>query len=270
MANPLVSTLLVWDADINPEGFAEKFVRRVGKIEYSATAAQFLYATSGTQKAFGSATRTDDLFMFAWQGGLKYFVDGTTNFFQVNPTIYHYYSKDFHKIPTAFRGNFTASNSGAISDLFVIDLPIEYDWVSSGVPLRVFGDFAVNLDGKQRALGYGRPDLDGENKAWQLGFQYGKAVNKGEWDATIAYQSTGAFAVDPNLVDSDIFDSRTNMQGLVLSGDYAFGAATQLRVTFASGKRKNNTIPALGSGDLSSNNALDKFTLIMTDLNLKF
>jgi len=270
MANPLVSTLMVWDADINPEGLAEQFKRRSGKLEYSATLGQFLYAGASTQNAYGTTANAKELALLAWQGGVKYYIEGATRFFQFNPTFYNFYSGDFHQIPTAFRGNFTASNAGAVNDLFIFDLPMEYDWVAGGVPVRVFADFAVNLDGSHRATGFGRPDLKSENKAYSVGLQYGKAANRGEWDAKVFYQSVGAFALDPNLVDSDIFDSRTNMRGVVFSANYALGAATQLTFTFADGARKNKSLIAPGAGDVGSSNALDKYVLFQTDLNLKF
>jgi len=98
----------------------------------------------------------------------------------------------------------------------------------------------------------------------------GKASLPGEWDAKVLYQSVGAFALDTNLVDSDLFDSRTNMKGWVFSGNYALGAATQFSLTLAQGKRKNDSVIAPGSGDVGANNALDKFWVLQADLNVKF
>ena len=269
MVNPLVTTALVWDADINPEGLAQSYKHREGNFEYSATASQFLYSAASTQNTFGAAANVKDLFLFAWQGGFKYYIEGATKFFQVNPTLYHYVHNDKYN-PAAFKGAFTATNAAAVNNLTVIDVPVEYDWVANGVPVRAFGDFAYNLDGKDRAAKWGRPDLDGENYAWQVGLQYGKAVNKGEWDAKVYYQATGAFALDPNLVDSDIFDSRTNMQGLVFTGNYALGSATTFALTLGHGQRKNDSIVAPGAGDIGSNNALDKYWVLQADLVVKF
>lgn len=271
MPNPLVTTAMTWDADINPEGFAESFKRRIGTVEYSATAAQFLYSAASTQNAFGATPNVHDLFLLAWQGGIKFFpTESATKFLQINPTVYQYAHNDNYN-PAAFKGTFTAANAAAVNNLTVVDVPVEYDWVAAtGVPVRVFGDFAYNIDGDDRAAKWGRPDLDGENTAWQVGLQYGKAANKGEWDAKVAYQSVGAFALDPNLVDSDIFDSRTNMQGFVFTGNYALGAATTFTLTLASGERKNDTLVAPGAGDVGSSNALDKYLLLQADLVIKF
>ena len=82
--------------------------------------------------------------------------------------------------------------------------------------------------------------------------------------------STGAFALDPNLVDSDIFDSRTNMQGWVVNANYALGAATQLTFTYAHGERKDKSIAAPGAGDTGTNNKIDNYRMLQLDLNMKF
>lgn len=269
MPNPLVTTSMVWDGDINPEGLSEKFTRRIEDSEFSVTAGQFLYAAAGTQNAFGSTANLEDLLLLAWQGGFKQYLEGTTRFFQVNPTIYHYVQNGPAN-PTAFRGSFSSSNATAVNNLFLFEVPMEYDWVFNDTPMRAFADIAYNIDGADRARKWGRPDLDGEVLAYQVGLQYGKAANRGEWDARVFYQSVGAFALDPNLVDSDLFDSRTNMQGFVFNGNYALGPATQMTFTLARGEPKESSLVAPGSGDVGSSNALDEYWLVQLDLNVKY
>lgn len=275
MPNPIVTTSMVWDGDINPEGFAEQYRRREGNNEFFGTLGQFLYSSSGNQNVYGGSAATPagtkDLFLTAWQGGYKRYVSGAANFFQIAPVVYAYYNSDQRANPAAFNSVMSPTNAAAVNNLFIMEVPLEYNWVAkSGVPLRAFADVAINFDADQRAAKFGRPDLGGEDKAFHVGFQYGKATLPREWDAKIVYQSVGAFALDTNLVDSDLFDSRTNMKGWVLSGNYAIGAATQFSLTLASGERKNNSLIAPGSGDVGSNNALNKYWLLQADLNVKF
>lgn len=276
MANPLVTTSMVWDGDINPEGFAEQYRTRRDSNEFFATFGQFLYSTSGTQNPFPAITSaniagTEDLFLTAWQGGYKRYINGATNFFQIAPVVYAYVNNDRLANPAAFNSSMSATNAAPVNNLFVVEIPVEYNWVAgNGVPVRAFADFAINLDADQRAAKFGRSDLDGEDKAFHVGIQYGKATLPGEWDVRAIYQSVGAFALDTNLVDSDLFDSRTNMQGFILGGNYALGAATQLSLTYAAGDRKDDTVIAPGSGDVGANNALEKYWLLQLDLNVKF
>lgn len=276
MANPLVTTSMVWDGDINPEGLAQQFRTRRGNNELFVTLGQFLYSTSGTQNPFPAITTanmagTEDLFLTAWQAGYKRYIKGATTFFQISPTLYAYVNNDRLANPAAFNSSMSATNAAAVNNLTVLEIPFELNWVAAnGVPVRAFADVAVNFDADQRAAKFGRPDLTGEDKACHVGLQYGKATLPGEWDTRAIYQSVGAFALDANLVDSDLFDSRTNMQGLILGGNYALGSATQLSLAYATGKRKNSTVIAPGAGDVGSNNALDKYWLLQVDLNVKF
>ncbi|MBA3850631.1 MAG: hypothetical protein C0502_11665, partial [Opitutus sp.] len=221
MPNPLVTTSMVWDGDINPEGLAEQFRTRRGRDEFFVTLAQFIYGTSGNQDPFAPITPatsagTKDLYLTAWQGGYKRHFEGATRFLQIAPVLYYYAGADQRANVAAFNGAMSAGNAAPVNNLFVLEVPVEYNWTApNGVPLRAFADFALNLEAKARATKFGRADLAGEDKAFQVGLQYGKAVQPGDWDARILYQSVGAFALDANLVDSDLFDSRTNLQGFV-------------------------------------------------------
>jgi len=139
MANPLVATSMVWDGDINPEGFSEQYKHRVGQNEYGFTLGQFLYSTSGNQNST-SITATapagaKDLYLTAWQGNYKRYIEGTGTFFQIAPTMYAYYNTDQRKNPAAFNGTMVAGNAAPINNLLVLDVPFEYDWVSGqGLP----------------------------------------------------------------------------------------------------------------------------------------
>ena len=270
-ANPLITNAMVWDADINPEGLVEQYKRRAGKAEFGVTLAQFLYNAANTQNLIGVVNDVEDLGLFAYQGSFKYYTsEGVTNFFQIAPVVYQYVNESGQANPAPFRGNFSPTNPFGINNLFVLDVPFEYNWLMGGVPVRAYGSFAINFDADARAAKFGRPDLSDEDKAWLVGFQYGKATNKGEWDARIAYQSVGAFALDSNLVDSDVFDSRVNMKGFVVGANYALGAATQIALTYAAGDRVEESIVAPGAGDIGANNRLDNYQMLQLDLNVKF
>jgi len=273
MPNPLVSTPMVWDADINPEGLAEVYkAPRAGSLEWGATLGQFIYDSANPQNVFGATGNKKDQYLLAWQGVIKFYTgEGSTTFFQVAPTLYNYTGTASAKQKN-FAGSFTVTNAAAINDLLVLDVPFEYDWVMADSPQRIFADFAYNFSGDERARRYGRPDLDNQNKAYQIGYQYGKAKLKGEWDAKIYYQATGLFSVDQNLIDSDIFDSRVNMKGFALSVNYQLTDAVTATITYANGKRKESseaTIGQSGEPDLGGT-TLAKYNLFQADVVLKF
>lgn len=273
MPNPLVSTAMVWDADINPEGAAEVYkAPRAGALEWGVTLGQFIYDSANPQNVFGATGNKKDQYLLAWQGVIKFYTgEGAGSFFQFAPTVYNY-TGTRSATQKNFAGSFTVANAAAVNDLFILDVPLEYDWVMNDVALRVFGDVAYNMSGDDRARRYGRPDLDGEDKAYQFGFQYGKAKLKGEWDAKVFYQATGLFSVDQNLIDSDIFDSRVNMKGFAFTANYQITDAVTATFTYARGKRKNAseaTPGQSGEPDLGGS-TLTKYNLFQADLVLKF
>ena len=75
--------------------------------------------------------------------------------------------------------------------------------------------------------------------------------------------------MDPNLVDSDLFDSRMNMQGVVVSGTYMFTDFLSATVSYANAHSINDNLPTLtGAGDLKGN--LREYNLLQADLVWKF
>ncbi len=61
--NPWMSTPMVWDTDVNPEGFYEQFRFASDPVE--------VFATLG-QTVIREVSDGDDAFMLAYQGGLKF------------------------------------------------------------------------------------------------------------------------------------------------------------------------------------------------------
>lgn len=267
MPNPFVTTSMVWDGDINPEGFAEKFSRTVGTTTYFANLGQFVYDSANPQNRIGTTVTRQDQYFLGWQGGALFKLD-EKNSLQVAPTLYHYVNNK--RTSLNFAGAYSATNQTAINNLFVFDVPVTYTTtLSDGKALSVFGDFAYNFDGKDRARKYGRADLDSEVYAWQLGTQYGKAKLKGEWDAKVFYQQSGLFALDNNLVDSDLFESRTNIEGVVLNANYQLSDAVTFTVTYAKGKTKDKSAISAGAGDIGIPTFKD-YNLLQLDFVAKF
>ncbi len=267
MPNPFVTTSLVWDGDINPEGVAEKFTRSVGGVTYFANLGQFLYDSANPQNNLAPAASKNDQYFLGWQGGVTVKLD-KINSIQVAPALYNYVNNN--RDAKTFVGAFSPTNQTAINNLFVLDVPVTYTTaLATGIPFSVFGDFAYNFDGKDRARKYGRADLDDEVFAWQLGAQYGKAKKKGEWDAKAFYQQTGLFALDANLVDSDLFDSRVNAEGFVLGANYQLSDAVVFSLTYANGKTKDKSAISAGSGDLGLP-TMKSFNLLQLDFVAKF
>ena len=308
MPNPMYTTALIWDTDINPEGAAERFKHSFGNLDLFATFGQFLYQDTNPDQGIptipsfmGSALNQSDVFLLAWQVGaeLKFNHDLAL---KIAPTLYNYTG---HGQSAGFPGPFVGEggpggqnfydpskpswiNQSGINNLLVFDVPGELNFKIGKYRARLFGDFAVNLDGAARAqaaylasqtlatpLLRAYPD---DNKAYQAGFAfgnlglvYGTTSKKHTWEARTYWQHTEQYAVDVNLNDSDFFEGRGNLQGIYTAFAYSItdGIIGTVRYGFA---EKIN--PHLGTGgsnqDMPQINPVNFYNLVQLDLTWRF
>jgi hypothetical protein len=308
MPNPLVTTSMTWDDDINPEGLAEqwKHTFTIGggggaqatqsyskegyskeggkgmvaaqaapepfkmKIDVFVNFAQFVYDDENPENPIGpepSGVPTTDAFLLAWQVGARFNFPKNI-YFQVAPTLYNYTGNgdNFNKF---FVGDTTADNQTGINSLLVLDVPAEIGWKIGELPMRIFGDFAVNFDADDRAAAAGHPGKGDQRYAYEIGLGVGQLKAKHDWEIRAWWQHTDQYSLDPNLVDSDIFDSRVNMEGVAVKAGYALADAIVFNLTWAYGWRSNSLFGTGGVGDIPIN-PLDEYQIFQADLNVKF
>ena len=309
MPNPLIATSMVWDGDINPEGVSEQWKHtfnlslgggttqaavegKDGKstaavttephkiaIDVFANFAQFVYDDTNPEDPVGPAPRgvpKTDAYMLAWQVGAK--INFTKDIYlQFAPTLYNYtgtgdtFNSFFVGDPSFRRGNTIVNlNQTGANSLLVFDLPTEFGFKVGEIPIRLFGDFATNLEADERARAAGHPDKGGERYAYQVGVGIGKIKGKHDWSLQAFYQHAEQFALDANLVDSDIFDSRVNMEGVAISGSYAISDAITFTLTYGYGQQIDRTLGTGGVGDAFVLNPVRKYNIFQADLGVKF
>src|SRR6267378_1603128 len=324
MPQPLVTTLMTWDADINPEGMAEQWKHTFNlefgggggeapqgyskeggkeavatqaasepfklKIDVFANFAQFVYDDANPENPLGHrATTTSqtgrvrgnqlipntDAFLLAWQMGAR-FTFPKTLYAQIAPTFYNYTGTE-DSFNLHFRGgeetltNATsmATNQTGVNSLLVFDMPMEVGWKLGELPMRIFGDFAVNLEGDARAKAALHPGKGDQRYAYQIGAGIGQLKVKHDWQIEAFWQHTEQYSLDPNLVDSDIFDGRVNMEGAVVRAGYALSDAVIFNLTWGYGWRSDDTLGTGGAHDIAIN-PLDQYQIFQADLNVKF
>lgn len=254
-------------------------------IDVFANLAQFVYDDSNPENTVGPApdgVPNEDAFLLGWQIGAKINFTKTV-YLQLAPTLYNYtsngdsFNKHFAGDPTfevtdPTTGLVTAvtPNQTGINSLLVFDLPAEFGWTFHEIPMRIFGDFAINFDGDERANAAGHPDKADQRYAYQIGLGVGKIKAKRDWQLSAFYQHVDQFALDPNLVDSDIFDSRVNMEGFVVQGGYALSDAITFNLTYGYGEQADGDLGTGGVGDAFSLNPLRKYSIFQADLSMKF
>jgi Putative porin len=318
MPQPLITTSMLWDDDINPEGLAEQWkhtftfdfgggggeaVQSYSKEGYSkegksviaahaaepfklkldvfANFAQYVYDDENPENPIGpdptlpsntpggqagQKIPTTDAFMMAWQVGARLTFPNSV-YVQLAPTLYNY-TGNGDTFNIHYNGD-PGGNQTGINSLLVFDLPAEVGWKLWDLPMRVFGEFADNIEGHDRAQAAGHPDHTGQHYAWMIGGAIGQLKAKSDWEIRAWYQYAGQFALDPNLVDSDIFDSRVNEKGVAVKAGYMLADSISLNLTWAYSWRINGSLGTGGSGDIPIN-PLDQYQIFQADMSVKF
>jgi hypothetical protein len=335
MDNPIYTTSMVWDTDFAPEGAAERFRYPVGRADFFATFGQFLYQDANPSHTapglfnlgFDNSTPAA---LLAWQAGLTYHLSERLSF-KVAPVLYNYAGQGVNNntpgstqtpafngtfvgqgstnslsgntqgwsgYPSGYYDGFTANQTG-INDLLVLEIPWEFNYKLAKLNLRLFGDYAQNLEGGDRAraaylasrsafqpVGGGGMALipspqTGDTKAYQvgvavgnqdaLGLAYGLTSRKHAWEARFYWQHVEQYALDANLLDSDFFEGRGNLEGVYSALAYGLtdNVITTLRYGYAS--RINDKLGTGGSNqDIPQMNPIQNYHLLQLDLTVKF
>jgi hypothetical protein len=255
-------------------------------IDVFANFGQFVYDDQNPENpigpnpiAGGREVPENDAYLFGYQLGAK-FNFTKTMYLQMAPTFYHYsgYGNDFNTLfsgDPSFRNTATppvtvARNQTGINSLAIFNMPTEFGFtLFETLPFRIFGDFAVNLDADDRARAAGHPEADDERYAYQVGVGVGRIRAKRDWSVNVFWQHAEQYSLDPNLIDSDIFDSRLNMEGVAIQLGYALSDAVTFNLTYAYGEQINNTLGTGGVGDIGVN-PLREYQIFQADLNFKF
>jgi len=288
MPMPLYVTPMIWDADLNPEGAFEKFKGSWGPVDFLAQFGQFVY--QDTNPDFGLIS--SDTFLLAWQVGAT--VNFRTNFnFKIAPVLYNYtgvgQNNGLNKIYTGqgYNGLNTntaaAYNQNGINDLLVIETPAEFNLKIGRYGARLFGDFSYNLEGESRARAAATVShlphayID-ENKAYQagigfgnLGLVYGQTAKKNTWEIRTYWQHVEQYAADVNLLDSDFFEGRANLQGVYAALSYSLTDAIIGSFRYGYAQRINHNLGTGGSNlDLPVLNPILNYHLFQFDLTYRF
>jgi hypothetical protein len=263
------------------------------------------------------------VFLLAWQLGAKYNINKDMSF-QVAPVVYNYTghgantSQSASLIEPGFSGvfvgqgatlgaggkpaagwsgfpngaqdGFTANQTG-INDLLVLEFPWEFNFKICQFNARVFGDYAQNLEGAERARAAAAAanSLAGvqkissaqtqDDKAYQIGLAvgnnlgtaYGVATPKHGWEFRTYWQHVEQYALDPNLIDSDFFEGRGNLEGVYAA--FAYGFTDNVMGTFRYGHahRINGLLGTGGSNqDIPQMNPIEHYDIIQLDLTMRF
>ena len=211
MKNPFYKpskTPILWDGDLNPEGFVLNFDN--GTIQ-------------GNLVGFAVEERSsaDDTLMF---GGQVMHSHKMTDNTKLNIGVGYYDYRELQGNSPLYngnrRGNTLDADGNLANDFNIAEFFAEVKTDVSGHPLSVYANYYRNT---------AADDLD---TAYTAGFKYGKVSGTGSWDFGLAYLDTEADAVLGTFNDSDFGGGNTDSNGLLLKAGYGLRKNMALGLTY--------------------------------------
>jgi hypothetical protein len=252
--NPLFTTPLVWDPDVNPEGAAQT-------LNFGVNENVDLFANFGQWFVEELSGENSDPTLLAFQFGTRIEPSEDTSI-QLGATYYEFFKMDrFTHDSDDINDNttFIGYNDNTGQQLVFDDegkLVNEWRCLELGgkvkfksllpVPFSIFGDYIKNfeadideliakgdgtLSGVQNPanlMAYGSDDRD---MGWLMGFDLGNKKKKGDWYLKYHFQVLEDYAFPAVFVDSDFHGGGTNNRGHYLHGRYFLTDNIQARAT---------------------------------------
>jgi hypothetical protein len=192
------------------------------------------------------------------------------------------------------------ANQTGINDLMVLEIPFEFTVKLKDVDVRLFGDYAQNLEGSERAtaayaashstyfsaanypgiMAISSPQTN-DKRAYQfglalaskdgLGLVNGITAKRHSWEVRTYWQHVEQYSLDPNLIDTDFFEGVENLEGVYVAVAYGFTDNFIGTFRYGHANRINDKLGTGGSGqDIPQMNPINEFELFQVDLTYKF
>jgi hypothetical protein len=213
MENPfwrVYSSDVMWDGDVNPEGFAQKF-------EYRFHERFTGFANFGQFVLDEDSTETRDQWMFGHQVGMKTKIL-EENYWTLAGTLYQFKYENLNNFAAAVNNEGgTRKTVGATTDIYaasftIVHLTQEISAKLGPWPFKLHADYVKNVESNGPLGAAVAPEQAG----YQIGGQLGKAGAAKTWEVAYYYKWLETNAVISDLADSDFGDGGTNRRGHIL------------------------------------------------------
>lgn len=267
--NPLYTTDLVWDADINPQGVSEIYKKSLsGKDTLEIRALQNIM-DDRDERTPGPTGR--DAWLFAQQAVYTHYFGRDSIGNQVNSLVL---APGFMVNNQSVLANGTTNETpflGSTRGLALLTFAGEVNWANvrgAGTAFRLYWDFVHNLEADRRVrkvYAVTNPAISPDANAWLLGLGYSSGTGKvqGDYSLRLDYRQIGLGSVDVNLNDSDFAFGKLNQQGFKFASSYNLTDFANLNLTyFYTTAIQDNLTFTLAN--------LDHSQLLQVDLIVKF
>ena len=267
--NPLYTSDLLWDGDINPQGLTQIYRHFIGEKDTLEIRALQNIMDDRNESAFGPGGR--DAWLFAQQAVYTHWfgrdeIGNVVNSVVLAPGFLTYNDSTLDGLE-----NETPFN-GSTRGLAVATLAGEINWMNvrgPGTSLKLYWDSAYNFEaGTRTHRVYGLPSAtwDKDPSAWLvgLGYGYGQGKVQGDYSIRADYRRVGIGSIDPNLGDSDFAFGRLNQEGWKLALSYNLTDFVNLNATYFYTKDIRSTLNQAAVANL------DHSQILQLDLVMKF
>jgi hypothetical protein len=285
--NPLYTKPMIWDKDLTWDGVS-------WKTKYKMSKQTTISTTGGVNTVTGDDTQTsmfdddkDSQYQLSAQVIGKHKFDKKSGPSAKVGLTYTMYTNDDDDGDIFDPTNIGQPAQNALNDLSLIEIPADYKMmVKPGLGMTVFGDYAYNIDGDDRrkawinSNGGGNNGGADDNSAFMLGLGFGsykdfKALDKGkqkkgDWKGNLWYQEVGTYSVDPNHVDSDIFDSKVNLKGIAFKGQYMIEDNVKFNIAYAHGEINDKSVGCTPGVSGDTKMCIDTMDLLQLDVTYKW
>ncbi|KMP11357.1 hypothetical protein UZ36_04700 [Candidatus Nitromaritima sp. SCGC AAA799-C22] len=263
--NQFMKSEMVWDSDVTFEGITESYERKHGDTKLKLVFGQYILEETDRTPTTGGRQPVDDPLVIAWQGQAHQ----KTSFgkFKFAVAFYDYQNLTDNAITNQLgagdgqrNSQVTATNVNT-TNIRTLDFMGQWSTPLAGCHLKVFGEYAVNVDADAPA---GNNTIaDDLDTAWEVGAQFGhnKFKKFGDWKLKAMYRLVQQDAVFYALADSDFHDGGVNYKGVELQAKMALRKGIQINYTFWNAQNERGDV----NGGKLDMNGMHQF-----DLKFKF
>ncbi len=216
---------LIWDGDVNPEGFAVTHKSKLGEHDtLHLTGAGFWmdYDAAGIDTA-----------LWAGQAYVKHTFD-EGRYLLGGGSFYDYGNIKGELITNIFDRNRAENNTLDAANRYVYDYDMaeafaEYGFMVNSLPVRLYGSYVNNIAA-----------TTSEDKGWLMGIKVNKAKKPGSWEFGYNYREVDKDAVLGALNDSDFNGGSTDARGHKFGLKYQLSNNLQAGLTYFLSERDNN------------------------------
>jgi hypothetical protein len=206
-----VTTDLIWDGDVNPEGIAYTYAGKLDKTGIFGSAGYFKVNDSGS---------AHDLNLATVQAGLSQPLGEKTKF-TLGGSLYVYDNAQDFNDPGE-------TNNTTLVDYTIGELFAEMAFKDVlPTPFKLYGNYVNNTEENTDSEGF------------CVGVKFNDA-KKGKWEAKLGYRDLDSNAAPSYYADSDFAGGGTNIKGIRLKGSYNLFKNLQVAATYIAGEQKDS------------------------------